>query len=305
MKPRTADDYRSRLGRVLDHLSAHLDDELNLADLARIAHFSPYHFHRIFRSVTGESVAGLVRRLRLERAARALRQSDASVLDIALTAGYGTPEAFARSFREAFGRTPSEHRRAVSPTAYTPALPLALKLDPASLRITLEPAGGTIMDVRVETFPERLAACLRHVGPYEQLMPSFQRMYRWAGPAGVLTPQTMIIGLSYDDLESVPAEALRYDVCFTLIAPVPVPDGIRIDRIRGGRCAVHILKGPYSGIGDAFRRLFGLWLPASGEEVDDRPCMEIYLNDPTEVSEAELLTKICVPLRSDENARTA
>jgi len=48
---------------------------------------------------------------------------------------------------------------------------------------------------------------------------------------------------------------------------------------------------------DGFRRLFGRWLPASGEEVDDRPCLEIYLNDPTEVPEAELLTDLGVPLR--------
>jgi len=48
---------------------------------------------------------------------------------------------------------------------------------------------------------------------------------------------------------------------------------------------------------DAFRRVWGLWLPSSGEEVADLPCREIYLNDPTEVPEAELLTKICVPLR--------
>jgi AraC family transcriptional regulator len=297
MKPTTETDYRGRMNRVLDHLASHLDAELGVAELARIAYFSPFHFHRVFRGMTGESVAGLVRRLRLEHAARALRQSDGSVLDIALGAGYGSPEAFSRAFRDAFGLTPSEYRRAVPPPPYAPPLPLALRLDPAGLTVTLEPIGGTTMDVSIEIFPERLAACLRHTGPYTEVGPSFRRMFQWAGPAGVLTPETLIMGLSYDDPESVPADALRYDVCFTLTAPVTVPDGIRIDRIPGGRYATHVMKGPYSQMGDAFRRLFGLWLPASGEEHDDRPCIEIYLNDITEVPEAELLTKICVPLR--------
>src|SRR5258707_8524190 len=94
LKPRTATDYRSRMNRVLDHLARHLDAELSVTELARVAHFSPFHFHRVFRGMTGESVAGLVRRLRLERAARTLRQSEASVLDVAFAAGYGSPEAF-------------------------------------------------------------------------------------------------------------------------------------------------------------------------------------------------------------------
>jgi hypothetical protein len=68
--------------------------------------------------------------------------------------------------------------------------------------------------------------------------------------------------------------------------------------VRGGRYAVHALRGPYSGIHDAFRRLFGKWLPTSGEEVDDRPCLELHMSRPTEVPESERLTKVCVPLRN-------
>jgi AraC family transcriptional regulator len=299
MKPVTTNDYLARLNRVLDHLARHLDDELGIAELAAVAAFSPYHFHRIFRGVTGETVAGLVRRLRLERAARALRKPGASVTDAALGAGYGSPEAFSRAFQQAFGLTPSDYRRAVPPPAYAPPLSLALRLDPETLYPTLEPfSGGTTMDVRIETLPERLCACARHVGPYEAVGPTFQRMFQWAGGAGLLTRDTVVMGLSYDDPEVVAPAALRYDVCFSLAAPVAgLPDFIRLERVAGGRYAIHRLKGPYSGMRDGFRRLFGRWLPASGEEVDDRPCLEIYLNDPTEVPEAELLTDLGVPLR--------
>ncbi|MBV8167695.1 MAG: GyrI-like domain-containing protein [Alphaproteobacteria bacterium] len=154
------------------------------------------------------------------------------------------------------------------------------------------------MDVRIETYPARLAACARHVGPYEQVDGTFKRMFEWASAADVLDEDTLVLGLSYDSPETVPATALRYDVCITLAEPVTaLPDWIRLDEVGGGRYAVHTLKGPYSGIGPAFRRLFGEWLPRSGETVDDRPCVEIYLNDPTEVPEAELLTEICIPLR--------
>lgn len=299
MKPVTAADYRSRLNRVLDHLAEHLDSELAVADLAAVTAFSPYHFHRIFRGITGETVAGLVRRLRLERAARALRGDQTPVIEIALAAGYASPEAFGRAFQQAFGMTPSDARRAMPPPRYEPPLSLALRLDPETLRFTLEPlSGGTQMDVRIETYPARLAACVRHVGPYEQVGATFQRMFQGAGGAGVLGPQTIVMGLSYDSPDSVPAEALRYDVCFTVPAPVaPLADWIRLEQVGGGRYAVHTLKGPYSNLRETFRRMFGLWLPHSGEEVDDRPCIEIYLNDPTEVPESELLTEVCIPLQ--------
>ena len=125
MKAVTSNDYRARIDRVLAHLADHLDADLSVAELARIAHFSPYHFHRMFRAMTGESVAALVRRLRLETAGRALRERDGSVIDVALAAGYGSPEGFTRAFQQAFAAAPSAYRRAmVAPRAAAIAGPV-------------------------------------------------------------------------------------------------------------------------------------------------------------------------------------
>ena len=298
MKPSTGNDYRTRIGRVLAHIAGHLDAELSLAELAAIAHVSPYHFHRLFRAMTGESVAALVRRLRLETAAKTLREGDAAVIDVALAAGYGAPEAFSRAFLAGFGMAPSEFRRVLIPPRYTPPLSLELRLDRAEMRLALEPSsGGTELPVAIETLPDRLAACLRHVGPYDDVPVSFERLYRWALGEGLLTQGGLLMGLSYDNPDLVASDDLRYDACLALAAPRPLPVGFRLETLRGGRYAVHVLRGPYSGIRDTFRRIFGKWLPVSDEEIDDRPCLELYLNDPAGVPESELLTKICVPLR--------
>jgi AraC family transcriptional regulator len=298
MKPVTANDYRTRIDRVLLHIAEHPDSDLSVAELARVANFSPFHFHRQFRAVTGESVAGLVRRLRLETAGRALRESDASVIEIAFAAGYGSPEAFSRAFQQAFGISPSDYRNAVVVPRYRPSLSLALRLERPALRLTLEPfEGGTEMEVTIETFPDRLAACLRHIGPYDELHPTYERLLGWAGRNRLLGPATFVMGLSYDNPESVAEEELRYDACVSLPQPMTLPDGFRLVTVRGGRYAVYLLKGPYSGIRDAFRTLFGKWLPTSGEEIDDRPCLELYLNSPVEVPDSALLTKVCIPLK--------
>jgi AraC family transcriptional regulator len=166
------------------------------------------------------------------------------------------------------------------------------------MRLSLEPFGSTDMDVTIEIFPDRLAACLRHVGSYDHAGPTYERLFRWAASAELLACDAVVMGLSYDDPGAVAEDALRYDVCLALTEPVALPVGFRLETVRGGRYAVHALRGPYSGIHDAFRRLFGKWLPTSGEEVDDRPCLELHMSRPTEVPESERLTKVCVPLRN-------
>ena len=65
-------EYEARVNRVIDHIRGHLADELSLSRLARVAAFSPFHFHRVFRAITGETLFGFIHRLRIEKAAGAL-----------------------------------------------------------------------------------------------------------------------------------------------------------------------------------------------------------------------------------------
>src|SRR6185437_10783194 len=112
MPPRrtTLEDYERRILRAQQLLEARHDGPLSPAELARAAHFSLHHFHRIFRAQLGVTVMQHVRRLRLERAARHLRASDRRVLEVALDARYESHEAFTRAFVDRFGVTPSDFR---------------------------------------------------------------------------------------------------------------------------------------------------------------------------------------------------
>jgi len=77
---------------------------LQLDDIARVACFSPFHFHRVFKGITGETVIDYVQRTRLERAARALYvNTSTSVVQIALDYGYQNPSSFAKAFKRHFG----------------------------------------------------------------------------------------------------------------------------------------------------------------------------------------------------------
>src|SRR5436190_480938 len=104
------DHYHGRMLRVLDHIDRHLDSDLDLQTVSGVAAFSKFHFHRQFRATFGLSVHRYVQLARLRRASKRLAGDD-SVTDIALDAGYETPDAFARAFRQRFAQSPSNFRK--------------------------------------------------------------------------------------------------------------------------------------------------------------------------------------------------
>ena len=285
---RTSLDYSRRIERVVQHIGAHLDDTLDLAKLAEIACFSPYHFHRIYRSVTGETVADTIRRERLHRAAGDLVRGQGTIVRIARTAGYGSVAAFTRAFAADYGIPPAQYRRQ------------GRLLSPARHSDDEELAMYSVQLRQIE--PLRLAA-FDHVGPYMEIGPVFERLFAWAGGRGLLRPDTRMIGLYYDDPAAVPAAKLRSKACVTL------PDGVTPDadaqlvKLPGGRHAVVQHKGPYAELEQAYRWLYREWLPSSGLEPEDRPIFEEYLNNPRELPPSEWLTDICLPLQEARATR--
>src|SRR5436190_3924825 len=185
MRADTEQTYKQRVLRVLVHIQQHLDDALDLDELATVAHFSPYHFHRVFRGMVGESVMGHVRRLRLERAAHRLKFGGQSVTDIAFDAGYETHEAFTRAFGAMFGESPSQFRATQRALPYPPvASGVHFTTDGRLTDFHSFSWGGSPMDVRIETVPVMRVAFVRHTGPYCEAGQAWQRLMAWAGPRG-------------------------------------------------------------------------------------------------------------------------
>jgi AraC family transcriptional regulator len=275
--------YRQRILAVQRFIQEHLDDELSLERLARVAHFSPYHFHRIFKGLVGEGVYEYVRRLRLESAAHALKTTERSVIQIALGAGYGTHEAFTRAFRQQFGVSPTQFRsgqQALSPEKEVETM-VVLAKTPA---------------VSVEQVPARRVAFLRHTGPYKEVGPTFDRLLSWARQRGLMRPDTLVISISYDDPEVTPPEKVRCDACVTVEEAVG-PDGdVGIQTIEGGEYAVVHHRGPHAELHDVMRWVFGVWLPASGREPRHAPLYSICNDNPETTPPEQFRIDIYVPL---------
>ena len=151
------------------------------------------------------------------------------------------------------------------------------------------------MDVRIRTIGPIRVARIRHVVPYDEVGPCFDRLFRWASAIGV--PTGRVLTLSWGDPEGVPGGRLRFDACVELRTNEDPPPGIELGTAGGGRYAVCRLVGPYEGIPEAYRRLLGDWLPGNNESAEDGPCIEVYLKTQGDTAPEELVTDLCVPLR--------
>src|SRR6516162_9693520 len=110
-KTQVNSEYAHRIDRVIDYLRENLDRQVKLEELAKVACFSEFHFHRIFRAVSGETLNNFTNRLRLEKAACLLRYSDQSLTDIALDCGFSSSATFSRAFPSSYDTSPSQFRK--------------------------------------------------------------------------------------------------------------------------------------------------------------------------------------------------
>lgn len=283
IRPQTLASYQVRMERVTDHIHAHLDDELRPEDLAEIASLSPYHWHRIWTAMRGATLGETVKRLRLQRAADRLANSDMGIAEIAGRAGYGSADAFARAFKDAYGQPPADYRANGSHAAFKEA-------------IRAEDETG--FPVAVDDLPERRCAKVAHRGSNMQIDHAIGRLFGALATQEIMRPDQAMIAVFFDDPDLVPTEKLRSAALSPVGETTPLAEPLEEMSLRGGRYARLSYKGPYADMKGAYRWLLGVWLPRSGYEPDDAPFFEAYLNSPRDVSPSELLTDIHLPLRS-------
>lgn len=279
----TRTNYAARIGRVVDYLHDHLEDKLNLDLLADVAAMSRWHWHRIYTAMQGETVAATLRRLRLGRAADRLANSNADIGEIAWRAGYTTAEAFGRAFKQSYGMTPGVYRERGSHTLF---------------KVATHASNATGFPVEIVTLPAMHYASLAHRGSYMLISRAFERLFAVAAPAGLVTRQSRMIGIYYDDPDAVETDDLRSAACIAVADDATLPLGLETVDSGGGSFAKLSYKGPYADMRNAYRWLMGVWLPASGHEAADGPMIEEYLNSPADTAPPDLRTDIFLPIEA-------
>jgi AraC family transcriptional regulator len=311
-------EYKARINRVIDYIENHLTEDFKLEDLASIANFSKFHFHRIFYSMAGETLFRFIQRIRIERAAyMLLANRNKSITEIALDCGFSGSASFAKSFKEYYKMSASEWRKQpISNTGKTNSKISKMVSNrgkdyfQSSMYITYVnnlqtwriQMNNKTQTVEIKDLPEMTVAYVRHIGPYAEdtkLFESlYQKLFKWAGPRNLINfPETKNIIIYHDNPDITEKEKLRVSVCITVPPETEVSGEVGKIVIPAGKCALARFEITSKEFGDAWNWVYGEWMPKSGYEPDDRPCYEMYLNDPKEHPDHKFVVEICAPIK--------
>jgi AraC family transcriptional regulator len=286
--------YQVRLQRVLEHIEAHLGDELTVEALSDVAAFSKHHFHRQFTSLFGIGVYRYVQLARLKRASYRLAfRDDDSILEIALDSGYEGPEAFARAFKQQIGQTPSGFREQPQWKPW-----YALYRPISDMKAIHMKRDWQLDRVKLVDTKDLRVLVLEHRGDPALLGDSIRRFIAWRKTVGLPPRLGPTFNILYDDPTTTPPDAFRLDLCVASDRALGADDtGLVAKMIPGGRCAVLRHVGSDDTFNDAAEFLYGTWLPQSGEEMRDVPfyCQRVAFFP--DVPEHEAVTDLFLPLK--------
>ena len=296
------DEYPRRMHSVLEHIDRHLDEPLDLARLAAVANFSPYHFHRLFAAWMDERLGDYLSRRRLERAALMLSaQPRLPVLTVALNVGFGSGEAFARAFKAHFGASPSawrsgpgDHRKIDQANRNDDQAhaPPDRHHGPSHHELAENP-----MNVRLITRAPVTVAYLRRTGAYGPGVADFwmRTVAPWMQTHGLMGRARY--GISHDDPSITEPARCRYDACIEVDADFEPTAPAQRTTLPGGRYAVADFNGNATEIGAAWAHLLGRWLPSSHLQLDMRPSFEHYpVSAGYDAAKGSFECEICVPV---------
>ncbi|MEI7578157.1 MAG: AraC family transcriptional regulator [Armatimonadota bacterium] len=296
MNASTRSDYLKMANEIVQVILANLDRPLDFRDVADVVAMSPFHVHRVFSALAGESINEMHRRLRLERACYALKYSQEPVGEIALLAGYGSHESFVRGFKAVFSSTPSE-ARSDSRRDYHVRVSNGVHFFSGTRAVALKPAvvGDIQMEVNIlENCESRRLAIVPHQGAYHLIGSAFEKL-------GGLASQNQLwggsmIAIYYDSPELTAEPELRSAAGIEIMGDRPAPAGMDEVSLSGGRWACYRHVGPYSGLGDSWNK-FSSWLVQNGYEFGMEPAYELYVNDCSRVAPHELLTDLYISVK--------
>lgn len=275
--------YKERVNRVIEFIGKHLDETLELDELCRIACFSKYHFHRLFTVHAGVSLKSYIKWLRLKRAAHQLTvQKEDTIINIALDAGFSSHEAFSRAFKQLCGQSPNSFRAKANWRAW--------ENPPYSSHIK----GKKIMNVTIKDLLSKRLAVMEHHGDPTKLSITLDQLISWAKRHSMHLKSKAgeAFGFGYHDPRETPPDEWRFDLALSVPQDFKLDEEVAERVLPAGRYAVTTHKGSRDNIGDTVNAVYRDWLPGSGEELGDLPCIFCYHNFDHEVAETELLTEI-------------
>jgi len=275
MNPR----YKQRIGKAISFIESNLGEPINLDLIADHCHFSPFHFHRIFRGAMNETLNHYVGRRKLEKAINMLAfKKEMSITTIAFDCGFSSSANFAKAVKKYFGYSPSEIRlpkhHQLSISIGDIAQRYGKNFDPNELypkqgETTLK--NKSLINVEVKHFAQKRLCKLASQGGYEpeSLFKTWDILIHWGECQGIIKESQCRLAWCYDNPAVTPVQKCRYDASIEIAQNTKVAEPFSTINLPEGQYAVIYVKGSAEDVNQAQMLLFSDWLPNSGYEPDD------------------------------------
>lgn len=298
-------EYKYRINKVIDYIEQNIDQKFTLAELAAVSNFSKFHFSRIFQGVVGESPFQLIQRLRLEKAASFLLHTNDTISNIAMQCGFRSLPVFSKNFKLRFSCSATDFRK-IKKSNFNKANSIIDKTnDESSLYFCYD--SKTIkykvkmeinQSIEIKELQDMSVVYIRHIGPYQGdsklFYGMYDRLFKWAGPRGLLENNFQTAIVYHDDVNVADKEKLRTSVCLTAPKTTEVDGEVGKMIIEKGTYVVARFEVKAEQFQTAWDYLMGSWFPSSGYQPGDKPCFELYSE---EQINGVFKVDICVPLK--------
>ena len=294
-------DYKVRMLRVFQYIDDHLDTPLSLKEIAEVAYFSPYHFHRIFKFITNEPLNAYITRRRIEQSALSLLHSTSTTLEIAHKFGFNDSSSYSRTFKKYYGIPPSEFRKQ-NPNRFSKIRQLESKNGQpypdveTYLRAILNLKDWIKMNAQIEVkeLPKMELAFVPVMG-IQHIGNAYQELMQWGMPKGLIDEQTKMITVYHDSFKVTAADKVRMSACLYLPEPIKTEGSIGRKAIAPGK---HIVGSFEIGMHEFEKSWTGMfvWMNENGFTKADRDPFGIYYNNPEDHPEKKAIVDLCIPV---------
>lgn len=274
MSKMAKDDYIQSVCRVILYIEQNYNSALNLEELSKVASFSKYHFHRIFKSVVGESIGNYIRRVRLSNSTLQFKTNQ-KITQIAMNCGYETNASFSKAFKKHFGITPKVFAKN------------------AKLK-----RGNKMLEPKIVKLEDIEILYVRKTGEYTKCsIKAWETLINFVSKEYFIRDDVMMFGIGHDNPHVTDADKLRYDACVSWVDKTIQTKGeIQSKIIDGGKYAVFLHKGDYIKLINTYDSVSN-WIVESGVKLRDLPIFEKYLNkNPITCNKDDLRTEIYIPI---------
>ena len=298
-------EYIYRINKVIDYIEHNLDGELTLERVSEVANFSTFHFHRIFSAFMGETLSDYIKRKRIEKAASLLiSEPDKPITEVAVHCGFNSLAVFCRNFRDHFHTTAQEYRSSwkdhfsknhqvksnINKLESVSAAYFSDHYSSQNRRFIMK------KNIEIREMPAMDVIYCRHTGKFNLIGTAYNKLFKWAGPRGLLSPGMKCITMYHDDPKITAIDKVRQSACIVINKEVKTEGEIGRMLIAGGKYVVGHFEITDTEFQDAWDSVC-LWLSESGYQPEDKNPYELYHNNHEDHPEKKFIVDICIPVK--------